>query len=128
MSSRGLEIQKSRKMDIRVIAATNRDLETLMKEKLFRDDLFYRLDVFRIYLPPLRDRTEDIPLLANYFLDVFAKNMHKNIRGFSPEAMALLKEHNWPGNVRELKNMLERLDYHDRRVHRAYVGGCLRHR
>ncbi len=100
---------RNRKMDIRFIAATNRDLEGLMKEKLFREDLFYRLDVFRIYLPPLKERADDIPLLANYFLGIFAKSMHKNVQGFSPEAMALLKEHNWPGNVRELKNMLERL-------------------
>lgn len=100
---------RSRKINIRFIAATNRNLETLMKERLFREDLFYRLDVFRIYMPPLRERAEDISLLADYFLVTFARNMHKNIEGFSPEAMNLLKEHNWPGNVRELKNTIERL-------------------
>ena len=87
---------KSRKMNIRYIAATNRDLETLMKEGLFREDLFYRLDVFRIYMPPLRERTEDIPLLANYFLTIFARNMHKSIEGFSPEAVTLLKNTTGP--------------------------------
>jgi DNA-binding NtrC family response regulator len=100
---------RSRKMNIRFIAATNRDLEKLMKEKLFREDLFYRLDVFRIHLPPLRERKEDIPLLASYFLEILARSMHKNIKGFSTEALLLLKETNWPGNVRELKNLVERL-------------------
>jgi transcriptional regulator with PAS, ATPase and Fis domain len=100
---------KSRKMNIRFIAATNRDLEKLMKEKSFREDLFYRLDVFRIYLPPLRERKEDIPLLANYFLSLFTKSMHKNVKGFSTEALLLLKEYDWPGNVRELRNLVERL-------------------
>lgn len=100
---------KSRKMNIRFIAATNRDLEKLMKEKLFREDLFYRLDVFRISLPPLRERKEDIPLLANYFLNLFTKSMHKEVKGFSTEALFLLKEYNWPGNVRELRNLVERL-------------------
>ena len=100
---------KSRKMNIRFIAATNRDLGKLMKEKSFREDLFYRLDVFRIYLPPLRERKEDIPLLANYFLSLFTKSMHKNVKGFSTEALLLLKEYDWPGNVRELRNLVERL-------------------
>ena len=100
---------KSRKMNIRFIAATNRDLKKLMKEKSFREDLFYRLDVFRIYLPPLRERKEDIPLLASYFLSLFTKSMHKNVKGFSTEALLLLKEYDWPGNVRELRNLVERL-------------------
>ena len=100
---------KSRRMNIRFVAATNRDLEKLMKEKLFREDLFYRLDVFRISLPPLRERKEDIPLLANYFLNLFTKSMHKEVKGFSTEALLLLKEYNWPGNVRELRNLVERL-------------------
>ena len=100
---------KSKRMNIRFIAATNRDLGKMLKESLFREDLFYRLDVFHIYLPPLRERKEDIPLLANYFLNVFAKNMHKDVKGFSSEALALLKEYPWPGNVRELKNVVERL-------------------
>jgi DNA-binding NtrC family response regulator len=81
----------------------------LIKEGRFRKDLFYRLDVFRIALPPLRERREDIPLLARYFLNIFAKRMHKEVEGFSAEATSLLKEYDWPGNVRELKNMVERL-------------------
>ncbi|HYB20177.1 MAG TPA: sigma-54 dependent transcriptional regulator [Thermodesulfobacteriota bacterium] len=100
---------KSRKMNIRFVAATNRDLEKLMKEKLFREDLFYRLDVFRISLPPLRERKEDISLLASYFLNLFSKSMHKKVKGFSTEALLLLKEYHWPGNVRELRNLVERL-------------------
>ena len=100
---------KSKRMNIRFVAATNRDLEKMLKESSFREDLFYRLDVFHIYLPPLRERKEDIPLLANYFLNVFAKNMHKDVKGFSSEALMLLKEYPWPGNVRELKNVVERL-------------------
>ncbi|MBW1997542.1 MAG: sigma-54-dependent Fis family transcriptional regulator [Deltaproteobacteria bacterium] len=100
---------KSRKVDVRFIAATNRDLERLIKEKVFREDLLYRLDVFRIFLPPLRDRKEDIAVLANYFLDSFARAMHKDIRGFSREALEVLEEYGWPGNVRELKNVMERL-------------------
>ncbi len=100
---------KSRKMNVRFIAASNRDLEKLVKEKLFREDLFYRLDVFRIFLPPLRERKEDIPLLANYFLEILTRSMHKNVKGFSTEALLLLKEYNWPGNVRELRNLVERL-------------------
>jgi two-component system NtrC family response regulator len=100
---------KSRKMNIRFISATNRDLEKWVKEKRFREDLFYRLDVFRIHLPPLRERKEDIPLLASYFLDSISKSMHKNVKGFTSEALMLLKEYDWPGNVRELRNVVERL-------------------
>jgi DNA-binding NtrC family response regulator len=100
---------RSRKTNIRFVAATNKNLEKLIKEGLFREDLFYRLDVFRISLPPLRERREDIPLLARYFLNIFAKRMHKEVEGFSAEATSLLKEYDWPGNVRELKNMVERL-------------------
>lgn len=100
---------RSRKTDIRFVAATNKDLEKLIKEGVFREDLFYRLDVFRITLPPLRERRQDVPLLARYFLNMFAKRLHKQIEGYSNEAMALLKEYDWPGNVRELKNTVERL-------------------
>jgi DNA-binding NtrC family response regulator len=100
---------RSRKTDIRFVAATNKDLEKLIKEGVFREDLFYRLDVFRITMPPLRERREDIPLLARYFLNIFAKRMHRDLEGFSTEATALLKGYDWPGNVRELKNMVERL-------------------
>jgi len=100
---------KSRKMNIRFVAATNRDLEKMINERTFREDLFYRLDVFRIHLPPLRERKDDVPLLARSFLDSFVKNMHKDVIGFSSEALLLLKEYEWPGNVRELRNMVERL-------------------
>jgi len=100
---------RSRKVNIRFVAATNRDLEKMIGEHLFREDLFYRLDVFRIYLPPLRGRKEDIPLLARYFLDFYARAMHKDVEGFSSEALQLLSDYDWPGNVREMKNMAERL-------------------
>ncbi len=100
---------RSRKVNIRFVAATNRDLEKMIGENLFREDLFYRLDVFRIYLPPLRERREDIPLLARYFLDYYSRTMHKDVEGFSPEALRLLEGYDWPGNVREMKNMVERL-------------------
>jgi DNA-binding NtrC family response regulator len=100
---------KSRRMDVRFISATNRDLEKLVKENLFRGDLFYRMDVFRIHLPPLKERKEDLPLLANYFLNLLAKSLHKNVKGFTAEALMLLNEYDWPGNVRELKNVVERL-------------------
>ncbi len=100
---------KSRRMNIRFISATNRDLENWVKEGRFREDLFYRLDVFRIHLPPLRERKEDIPLLANYFLDSLSKGMHKNVKGFTSEALMLLREYDWPGNVREFRNVVERL-------------------
>ena len=100
---------RSRKVNIRFVAATNRDLEKMIGENLFREDLFYRLDVFRIYLPPLRERREDIPLLARYFLDYYSRTMHKDVEGFSPEALRLLEVYDWPGNIREMKNMVERL-------------------
>lgn len=96
------------KIDVRVIAATNEDLETKMKQGGFREDLFYRLHVFPIFLPDLKDRKEDIPLLAYHFLDLYAKEAKKAIRGISKEAMALLLDHDWPGNVRELENAIER--------------------
>ncbi len=99
---------KDIKVDVRVIAATNRDLEKAVKEGAFREDLFYRLDVIPIVIPPLRERIEDIPYLAEYFIQRFSKTMGKEIRGITPEGMALLKGHEWRGNVRELENVLER--------------------
>lgn len=92
----------------RVIAATNRDLETEVEKGKFRSDLFYRLNVFPIYLPPLCDRKEDIPILADYFLAKFATENVKPIQGFTADAKAWLAEYHWPGNVRELKNVIER--------------------
>jgi DNA-binding NtrC family response regulator len=96
------------KIDARVIAATNEDLEANMKKGKFREDLFYRLHVFPIFLPDLKDRREDIPLLAYHFLDLYTKETKKEIKGISKEAMTLLLEYDWPGNVRELENAIER--------------------
>ena len=96
------------KVDVRVIAATNADLEEKIKRGEFREDLYYRLNVLGIYIPPLRERREDIPLLANYFLGRVAKDNGKGIRGFTEEAMQKLVKYSWPGNVRELENVVER--------------------
>ncbi|RLB08400.1 MAG: sigma-54-dependent Fis family transcriptional regulator [Deltaproteobacteria bacterium] len=94
--------------DARIIAATNRDLVKAVSERKFREDLYYRLNVISIHLPPLRERKEDIPLLTRHFIKKFAINLHKNQKAVSPEAMKLLKEYDWPGNVRELENVIER--------------------
>ncbi len=96
------------KVDVRVIAATNRDLAALVKEGRFREDLFYRLNVVRMVLPPLRERREDIPMLAQHFLQKFSAANAQPIRGFIPDTMALLERSPWPGNVRELENVIER--------------------
>lgn len=94
--------------DFRVIAATNENLEELVKEGKFREDLYYRLNVFTIHIPPLRERIEDIPLLANYFLKKFTTSMNKKVTGISDEAMSFLMKYKWHGNVRELENAIER--------------------
>jgi two-component system, NtrC family, response regulator PilR len=94
--------------DIRVIAATNQDLTRLVAEGRFREDLFYRINVIPIALPPLRERREDIPLLADHFLSKFSEQMGKAISGISHEAMQVLVRHDWPGNIRELENVIER--------------------
>ena len=91
-----------------MIAATNENLEENMKKGKFREDLFYRLHVFPIFLPDLKDRREDISLLAYHFLDLYSKEAKKEIKGISKEAMKLLLEYHWPGNVRELENTIER--------------------
>ena len=96
------------KVDVRMIAATNVDLEAATKNGHFREDLFYRLHVFPISLPDLKDRKEDIPLLAYHFLDRYSKETKKEIKGISKQAMKLLLEYHWPGNVRELENTIER--------------------
>ena len=96
------------RVDVRIIAATNVELEQAVEAKLFRKDLFYRLNVIRIDLPPLRERTEDIPLLANHFLLRYAVKNHKEIGGFEESAMRTLIDYAWPGNVRELENVVER--------------------
>src|SRR6266852_5312177 len=95
-------------VDVRVIAATNKDLEKAIAAGEFREDLFYRLSVIPIHVPSLRERREDIPLLARHFLEQFRKSMEKPIQGISPEAMGLLESYEWPGNVRELENTIER--------------------
>ena len=94
--------------DARIIAATNADLEKLVRDGTFREDLYYRLNVITIQLPPLRKRTEDIPLLARRFLEVYAGENEKDIAEISPRAMELLMDYHWPGNVRELENVIER--------------------
>jgi len=99
---------KTSKVDVRVVAATAKDLELEMQEGRFREDLFYRLNVLRVHLPPLRERTEDIPLLCRFFIDRYCGQLGKQIEGVSPGAMRLLMDHKWPGNVRELENMIER--------------------
>jgi two-component system, NtrC family, response regulator GlrR len=96
------------KLDVRVVAATNQDLWKAISEGKFREDLYYRFHVIPIYLPPLRERAEDIPLLAHHFLRKFCGDMSKNVSGFSPEAMQRMMLHRWPGNVRELANVVER--------------------
>jgi two-component system nitrogen regulation response regulator GlnG len=96
------------KVNVRVIAATNKDLEALVKDKEFREDLYYRLNVVRLRLPPLRERVEDVPQIVDYFIQSMAKAKKTKARKVSPEALAILCRHNWPGNVRELENMIYR--------------------
>ena len=99
--------EKLVEVDVRVIAATNKDLEDQVKQGLFREDLFYRIHVIPIYLPPLRERKEDIPPLADHFLKKFSQQMKKDIKGLSPSALQKLMLHDWPGNARELENTIE---------------------
>jgi len=99
---------RSIKVNFRVVCATNENLENAVEEGRFREDFYYRINVFTIEVPPLRARRSDIPLLANHFLERLAKQMDKRITGISPEAMSLLMAHDWPGNVRELSNAIER--------------------
>jgi len=126
---------RTHKVDVRLIAATNRDLRAALEEGTFREDLYYRLNVVAIDIPPLRDHKEDIPALAKFFLEKFAKESATPARSITPGAMKLLMEHNWPGNVRELENTIQRsvtlsdqdaldvADIHlDSRTHRATTG------
>ena len=98
---------KTIEVDVRIIAATNQDLEEKMKEGEFREDLYYRLSVINIFIPPLRERKEDIQLLAEYFLKKSSVEVNRKITGFSKEAMDIFKSYNWPGNIRELENTIE---------------------
>lgn len=96
------------RVDVRIIAATNRNLEQAVREGSFREDLYYRLNVISIHLPPLRERKEDIPLLVDHFIEKFNMESGKKVEGISEEALQILMEHDWPGNVRELENVIER--------------------
>src|SRR5262245_21776213 len=108
MQVRPVGSTKAYPVDVRVIAATNRNLEQAMMENTFRQDLFYRLNVIRITLPPLRERREDIPALVTHFLRRFNRRFHRDLRGITPDALAALTGFDFPGNVRELENLIER--------------------
>lgn len=99
---------ETKKSDIRIISATNKNIFKLIKEKKFREDLYYRLNVVPLYLPTLKARGKDIELLANYYLKIYNKKNNKNIKGFSKEVIDIFYSYNWPGNVRELQNVIER--------------------
>jgi len=96
------------RVDVRVIAATNRDLEDAVAQGKFREDLYYRLNVMQVHLPPLREHAGDIPLLLNFYIDQFNREFRKQVRGASPDALELLRGYRWPGNIRELRNAIER--------------------
>jgi transcriptional regulator with PAS, ATPase and Fis domain len=100
---------RTRRVDVRILAATNRDLERAAEEGAFRKDLFYRLAVLPIRMPPLRERREDIPYLAEHFLRIYAQREGKHVRGFYPDVIAAFERYEWPGNVRELENEVHRL-------------------
>jgi transcriptional regulator with PAS, ATPase and Fis domain len=99
---------RTQRADVRVIAATHRDLAALIRKGAFREDLFYRLNVVRLELPPLRKRKEDIPLLVEHFVARFNRRQGKSVVGIAPDVLALLMAHDYPGNVRELENIIER--------------------
>ncbi|MFQ5584524.1 MAG: sigma-54-dependent transcriptional regulator [Calditrichia bacterium] len=99
---------ETKKVDVRIIAATNRNLEEAMRNGIFRQDLYYRLNVIPIEVPPLRERRDDIPLLVTYFLDKFNTDFNKNIEAVNDDAMMHLQSYDWPGNIRELQNLMER--------------------
>jgi transcriptional regulator with PAS, ATPase and Fis domain len=112
-------------VDVRIVAATNQDLRAALEEGTFRKDLYYRLNVVPINIPPLRERREDIPYLVDYFIERFTRESGKPIRGITPAAQKMLMEFHWPGNVREVENIIERgvalsagdtLDVHDVRL------------
>jgi transcriptional regulator with PAS, ATPase and Fis domain len=96
-----------KKLNVRVIAATNRPLEKLVEEKLFREDLFYRINAVQLFVPPLRDRIEDIPLLVDYFFKKITARIGKRVTSIHPEVISLIEQYNWPGNIRELENVID---------------------
>ena len=106
-SIRRLGDNRSQPIDIRIVAATNRDLDAAVRDKVFREDLLYRLNVIRLHVPPLRERSEDIPLLARHFLAVHGRQLGRTLDGVAPDALAMLKRYPFPGNVRELSNVIE---------------------
>jgi DNA-binding NtrC family response regulator len=108
MQVRPVGSTKALPVDVRVIAATNRDLDRAMSDGSFRQDLFYRLNVVRVSLPPLRERRDDIPALASHFIRRFNRRFHRDVRGVAPDALAALTAYDFPGNVRELENLIER--------------------
>ena len=106
---RPLGATNARKVDVRIVAATNRDLEAEVQAGRFREDLLYRLKVFPVRVPPLRERRDDVALLAEHFRERYSREFGKPVQNFTPEALALLSAHDWPGNVRELENEVQRL-------------------
>jgi formate hydrogenlyase transcriptional activator len=99
---------RTHQVDVRLVAATNRDLASMVKQGTFRSDLYYRLNVFPILLPPLRERRQDIPALVQHFVELYGRRMGKQIEEITPETMCALNSHLWPGNIRELQNVIER--------------------
>src|SRR5262249_39604073 len=99
---------RTRRVDVRIVAATNRDLDAMVESETFREDLFYRLSVFPIRLPPLRERTRDVPALARYFAERSARRMGPPVPNIPPDVMHALVDWRWPGNIRELENVIER--------------------
>jgi len=116
---------RSQEADVRIIAATNKDLAAMVKAETFREDLYYRINIFPIHVPPLRERREDIPALAFHFLNVFSRELGRKATGFSDGAMSLLTGHGWPGNVRELENTVQRalILAGDGLIRRAHLAG-----
>ena len=99
---------RTQKVDVRIITATNRDLEKMVREGRFRDDLYYRLNVFPLVLPPLRERLEDLPVLADFFLKRYGEKNRRGVITLAPEALQAFRRYSWPGNIRELENVIER--------------------
>jgi len=100
---------KYREINLRFISCSNKDLNKMINEKSFREDLYYRLSNFEFKIPPLRERREDIPILVDYFVNIFSKKYNKNIKGISPDFYSVIVDYKWPGNIRELSNVIERI-------------------